>query len=111
MFLGNSKLKVRKAKHALLYTFWCSGCEETHTFQVLNYPSPVPVQKNGHFGFFKQPENWTFNDNFEKPSFSPSLNYATQHKRCHLFLKDGNIEYCTDCWHQYAGQKIPLEDF
>ncbi|MEI8270275.1 MAG: DUF6527 family protein [bacterium] len=108
MFLGNSKLKVRKAKHATLYTFYCPGCDETHTYQILTPEAENEARSlNGKVSF----ETWTFNGDFEKPTFAPSLNYATNRRRCHLFLRDGIIDYCQDSWHKYSGQKIPLQDF
>lgn len=118
MYLGNSKLKVRKAKHAMLYTFWCPGCQETHTYQVLTPEAEKEANESAQpfynrFGVLQKPniENWTFNGDFENPTFSPSLHYNTKVKRCHLFLKNGVIEYCGDSWHQYSGQNVPLEDF
>ena len=64
---------------------------------------------------------WTFNGNYEKSTFRPSMlvhgwphdpdrlpEYRVQ-KRCHSFVTDGNIEYLSDCEHEYAGKTIPLE--
>jgi hypothetical protein len=87
-----SKLKVRKAHFGKVYVFWCPGCEQTHSYDV---------REDG-----KQP-TWEFNGDMEKPSFTPSLAYP----RCHLFVKNGVIEYCNDCYHHYAGLDVPMEDF
>lgn len=86
------KLKVFKEKTGKMYTFWCKGCQATHSFDV---------REDGG-----EP-TWSFNDDMESPTFSPSLNYG----RCHLWLRDGIIEYCNDCYHRYSGLKVPLEEF
>lgn len=64
--------------------------------------------------------SWTFNGNFENPTFSPSVNEASnpkEHKhynpqiptrRCHFTVKDGQITYHGDCTHTYRGT-MPLE--
>lgn len=89
------KLKVLKSKTGTFYTFWCEGCEQTHSFEV---------RFDGGSVFHA---TWEFNGDMEKPTFSPSLKYP----RCHLFVRDGIIDYCNDCYHQYAGSEIPLKDF
>lgn len=87
------KLKHRKSSEGDIYTFWCVGCAETHSFVVPPKDSPV--------------KGWEFNGDFDKPTFSPSLLY----RKCHLFLRDGIVEFLSDCRHRYAGRKIPIEDF
>ncbi len=82
--------------------FFCPGCGENHAY--LN---------DGR---------WTFNNNFEKPTFFPSLLYkaheikhangeATYSYRCHLFITDGKIRYLKDCTHALAGQLIDVPDW
>lgn len=65
--------------------------------------------------------SWTFNGNFEKPTFTPSMNESTnspEHPyynprvpsgRCHFILTDGVMNFCSDCTHELAGQSRPLE--
>ena len=86
------KLKRRKTQNGFIYIFWCPGCNEQHTFDV-------------------RPGEWEFNGNWDNPSFSPSLNLLPQGGRCHLFLKDGIIDFLGDCNHHLNNQKIPLVDF
>lgn len=77
--------------------FWCPGCNELH-----NYTTD---RKEGlHPG-------WTFNGDMEKPTFSPSLLYPSKAVRCHLFLKDGKLEFCGDCGHALAGKTVDLPDY
>jgi hypothetical protein len=62
---------------------------------------------------------WSFDGNHESPTCSPSflttLTYGDgrpQH-RCHSFIRNGKIEYLSDCTHKLAGQTIdmvPWED-
>ena len=86
------------------YSFLCPGCKMGHKFVV----------KWGH-GKGNQPQPmWSFNGNMEKPTFSPSLlntwTYGPQHtkKVCHLFLREGILEFLNDCTHELAGKKVPL---
>lgn len=92
MAIEKAKLKVRKTKTGKIYLFWCPGCEQTHSFNV---------REDGG-----EP-TWEFNGDMENPSFSPSLNYG----RCHLFVQDGVIKYCNDCYHRYRNRNVPLEEF
>lgn len=78
---------------------------------------------------------WTFNGNFEKPTFRPSLLITQKvwvppvtaenmeqfnknpwpqkevERRCHSVVTDGMIAYCKDCTHELAGKTVPMEDF
>lgn len=80
-----------------LYQFHCPGCNYGHAFEVT-----APVSDKG----------WTWNGSLEKPTFHPSLlvNADDPSTRCHLFLRDGVIEFLSDCHHELAGQKIELPD-
>lgn len=73
------------------YYFWCDGCKELHPFTCGN--------SNGR-------PTWQFDGNLEKPTFHPSLLMVGA--GCHLFLKEGIIEYLNDCTHHLKGQKVPL---
>lgn len=105
---------VLRTQEGGLLSFWCPGCEELHTLNHI----------------------WTFNGNFDKPTFAPSVlvtngHYCSQHKlgdhcwctfnerypdnpttftcsRCHSFVRDGNIEFLTDSTHKLAGQTVAL---
>lgn len=52
---------------------------------------------------------WTWNGDMEKPTFSPSLlcNKGLP-DQCHLFVRDGRIEYLSDCHHELRGQTVDL---
>jgi hypothetical protein len=110
------------------YAFWCPGCRCGHVFFVekgsymhcsgchgwwypgdpeSHYDRPGktctrPGATGGH--------RWTFNGNMQSPTFAPSLLYPSG-KRCHLFLRNGRIEFLPDCGHDFAGKTVPLEPF
>lgn len=94
------------------YYWWCPGCASydesrsgagTHLFHI---------------------PPWTFdNDDMDKPTFSASyLKHGWKpstepgdnpygHKgspRCHSFVKEGMIQYLSDCEHELAGQTVPM---
>ena len=78
------------------YQFWCPGCERLHPLYTQNPKGP----------------EWKFNGDMEKPTFSPSLlcSGSEPSRRCHLFVRNGQIEFCGDCHHSLAGKIVPMED-
>lgn len=65
---------------------------------------------NSHIMF---DERWTFNGDFEKPTFTPSM-LVNAHipgaVRSHFFVTDGKIRYLSDCDHELAGKTIDMVD-
>lgn len=57
--------------------------------------------------------HWDFNGDMERPTFSPSmLLYPNNlHGRDHFFVRDGKIQYLSDCDHALAGQTVDMVDF
>jgi hypothetical protein len=100
-------MKLQKADDGMLI-FYCQGCGQCHGVN----------------------DSWTFNNDFERPTFSPSiLVRGTEHitdeehakimrgehvepRRfvCHSFVKNGAIEYLNDCTHELAGKTVELLD-
>ena len=86
------------------YFIRCPGCENHHYIAV---EKPLP---NG--------AKWTFNGDLEKPTFSPSLlvrvpifregQPAGDRTRCHSFIRNGQIQYLSDCSHELASQTVDL---
>lgn len=73
-----------------------------------------------HIFFTEMPDGgggWHFNGNMESPTFSPSMLARGQwgpERRphvCHSYVRDGKIEYLSDCTHKMAGQTIELPEF
>jgi hypothetical protein len=95
------------------YRFYCEGCKGNHTIN----------------------ESWTFNGDYERPTFTPSIlvrnghyvdghgdscwcTYNAEHPDqtapfkcgvCHSFVTDGKIQFLSDCTHELAGQTIVLK--
>ena len=79
------------------YSFWffCPGCEIAH--KVDTYPDGNKTSKPG----------WTFDGNYDAPTFSPSL-LVRGEKTCHSFIQGGRIQFLSDCSHPLAGQTVDL---
>lgn len=72
------------------YLFYCPGCEEHHFFRVgAGEPS------------------WQFNGDMLKPTVTPSIRVRGE-GTCHLYIRNGKIQYLSDCTHGLAGQTVPL---
>jgi len=86
---------------AIAVRFVCPGCGNHHVPRVEKlldtYDGPL----------------WEWNGSLENPTFSPSLRVmggpggATS---CHSFIRDGKIEYLSDCTHALAGQTVELPE-
>lgn len=112
-------MRIRKTKPYEKGTllFYCPGCKEYHQIN----------------------DSWQFNNNFEKPTISPSIlvrgtrlteqgrsqleeweneGYPNRHGEkfdsepsvCHSFVKDGQIQFLNDCTHELSGQTVELEE-
>jgi hypothetical protein len=91
------------------FGYWCPGCNCGHEIAV--------TKKNASNA------SWTFNGNFQRPTFSPSLNLKINTPDmgaryqpdiastvCHCFIRDGRIEFLADCTHALRGQTVDLPD-
>lgn len=62
-------------------------------------------------------DNWQFNGDLERPTFSPSLlvtgylNEQQPNGVCHSYITDGKIQYLNDSTHEYAGKTIELPEY
>jgi Family of unknown function (DUF6527) len=85
------------------YYFDCPGCKAGHHVAVR--PNTLT---NG--------ASWEFNGDLINPTFSPSVlsryeftpESGKQTIICHSFVKNGQIEFLSDCTHELAGQTIPM---
>lgn len=82
--------------------FWCPGCRELHGVWLKNFPNP-----NGAW--------WYWNGSKELPTFTPSvLVHGSVNAgrmvipRCHSYVRDGRIQFLSDCEHDKAGQTVML---
>lgn len=102
--------------------FWCPGCDEAHGVRV-----------DGSRG-------WTWDGSLEAPTISPSILVRSGHyspygasaksgqcwcnyeervgakppfkcEQCHFFVKNGRIQFLSDCTHKLAGQTVELPEW
>ena len=94
-----------------LLMFWCPGCDEPH--------GPIVERQ--------RPERplWEWNRDRERPTLSPSIlcrsTYGTAAAHgshplggdhvCHSFVRDGQIQFLSDCTHALTGQTVPIPDW
>lgn len=82
------------------YILWCPGCKDIHAID----------------------DNWQFDGNLAKPTFSPSIltwegNWpdrpAPNDKRpltkCHSFVRDGQWHFLSDCTHKLANKTVKMK--
>ncbi|MEB3374455.1 DUF6527 family protein [Bacteroides sp. CR5/BHMF/2] len=57
---------------------------------------------------------WNWNGDNENPTVIPSIKvtYPTPEKMniCHSFIRNGKIEYLSDCTHELAGKTVDMID-
>ena len=80
----------------------CPACGFEHSFNV-------DLENHGKHSN----DVWSFDGDYEKPTFSPSMGWNLQktyehHPVCHSFVKNGVWEYLNDCTHGMAGRKVPM---
>ena len=99
--------KLNNESGGLKYAFYCPGCKELHSYIVKMDPKTAEWRTKNGLNLVE----WSFNGDLERPTFNPSLLYIQtgDRKRCHLFLHDGKIKYCSDCDHELAGKEIDLQ--
>lgn len=93
--------------------FFCPGCKMYH--------GPVVDGSRG----------WTWNGSLESPTFSPSILVRgtvpitdDEHARimagetvepkplvCHSYVREGKIEFLSDCTHELCGQTVDIPEF
>lgn len=101
-----------RAKHTSneRISFMCLGCGRRHVVQVGEGTGP----------------RWSWNGSLEMPTSSPSVlvtwNEPSDNpdefddtskdvkKVCHTFVRNGQIEYLSDCTHSLAGKTIDLPE-
>jgi hypothetical protein len=73
------------------FMFMCPGCGHEHAFTSI----------------------WIFNGDMDKPTVIPSIlvDRDKPERRCHSFIKDGKIQFLSDCHHALAGKIVDLPEF
>lgn len=80
-----------------IYAFHCPGCEGAHSVRV----NAEHTNTSGC---------WGWNGSEDSPTFTPSIlvDRGTPGRQCHSFVKDGMIQFLSDCWHSLAGQTVEI---
>jgi hypothetical protein len=71
---------------------WCPGCRMLH---------PICIDPDAAV-------KWSWNSDPVKPTFNPSVKVLSP--QCHYFVREGKIQYLSDCSHKYAGQTIDMPE-
>lgn len=79
--------------------FHCPACERDHRLHQ------VVVRTNG--------TGWKWNGSLDRPTFEPSVlvNVGGMNPTapiCHSFVRNGMIEFLSDCTHAMAGQTVEI---
>lgn len=120
--MGALGSKLRRLQGGRI-AFWCPGCDGPHQISV-------HADGGHHPG-----SAWGFNGCGDRPTFTPSVLVRSEEwtppvtgenlaefKRapwhqtkvetiCHSFVKDGLIQFLSDCTHALAGQTVDLPDW
>ena len=102
-------------KKELGFSFYCPGCANYHVFYTK--PHKGGKYKDGKWTAADGPV-WKFDGNMESPTFTPSLliyegrhpDGELGHPRCHLFVRQGKIQFLGDCGHKLKGQTVDMID-
>lgn len=73
--------------------FDCPGCDEAHVVMIAPHPNA-----------------WDWNGDLEHPTIAPSVlvQGGADNIRCHSFVREGRIEFLSDCTHALAAQTVDL---
>lgn len=122
-----SKVKIARDGEGKFYglKILCPGClysngePQAHIIPVSNWLPPGETEMSPHISW---KDRWTFNGDFERPVFSPSLNTwwggegtGVPPHRCHSFIgcngaQPGQITFLGDCTHALASQTVDLPE-
>lgn len=80
------------------HIWYCPACDTHHG---------GPINNSG-------PVSWDFDGDYENPTFSPSflvrMPRADKVNVCHTFVRNGEIQYLSDCTHEMAGKTVKMID-
>lgn len=93
----------------------CPGCVELERSE---YPGNEGWVGSGLHRIPTAPEGpphpvWSFNGSVDSPTLSPSVltKVGPNGKVCHSLVRDGMIQFLSDCNHSLAGQTVPVPEF
>lgn len=71
----------------------------------------IAMQEPNAFYVRSEHPSWEWNKDFENPTVSPSILLTRPGYRNHIFIRDGKIQYLSDCTHDHAGHTVDMIDF
>ena len=83
-------------------SFRCPGCDDHHVIPITGVHA------------------WGFNGDYDRPTLTPSIlckytpwndvteQYDGPASICHSFVREGRIEFLSDCSHALAGQTVDM---
>jgi hypothetical protein len=84
--------------HGDRLAFLCPGCDKMHTIRV------------------NCADGWQWDGCVNHPTIQPSIlvNPGRENPNtpvCHSYIRDGNIQFLSDCSHKLAGLTVPMTTF
>jgi transposase-like protein len=76
------------------HLFYCPACNDFHGIYVNT-----------------DKYSWNFDGNYDKPTILPSIKVSHEGRDsyvCHSFIRNGKIEYLSDCSHNMAGKTVDM---
>lgn len=88
--------KAELSRDGTTVAYMCPGCKHKHVVEAAR---------------------WNWNGSLDKPTLSPSVRHFYVHPKrkeevttCHYYVRDGWIEFCSDCQHNLASQRVELAE-
>ncbi len=92
-----------KGPFAPNYMFYCPGCKMQHGVWINPDKNDIGA-------------SWGWNGDLEKPTITPSIlvTMGTDDPaiklRCHSYVRNGMIEFLSDCTHELAGKTVEMHE-
>lgn len=96
-----------------MVAFYCPGCGESHMVDTKKWSvnletgtiSPSVLVRGK-----RMPDNPERNPDGSYVTDSNGMIKGWYELRCHSFVKNGSIQYLSDCTHKLAGKTVPMEE-
>jgi hypothetical protein len=96
-------IPIEENSEVVGYLFDCPGCKMAHAPYIRPHKNPSGA-------------SWDFNGSLDSPTFTPSILTRVDFSNgkfpriCHSFVRDGKIQFLSDCTHSLAGQTVEMLD-
>lgn len=101
--------------------YWCQGCNDVHVIDTARWSwdgnrdrptiSPSVLVRSGCKATGHKPGDscWCTYNAEQRAKGEPEVDFGCT--VCHTFIKDGMVQFLSDCSHDKAGQTLPLPEF